>query len=511
MHLDLTIFHYHFLTGGVTSVVTRAIAAFRQHLEEVKKIRLVAGRTPADRSRLEALDVEITIYPWIDYLDPERSPNSGPESRKLAARLLEDFGSDNSVWWIHNYHLGKNPIFTEALLQILKSDSRQKMIFQIHDFPECGRYQNLAFLNQMLTLPPYPISPKVHYTVLTDRDRKILLKAGIPSALVSVLENPVAPYFPSPREKQKLKGRLAAAFKDRNFTFHPEHPLFFYPVRAIRRKNVFEAALIARLLDRQVNLMVTLPGTSRLEAPYSTLVEKGYRNGIIRGIWNIGADLEQVGLQFEDLIGASDLLLSSSIQEGFGYLFINALQWGLPLAARDLDILTGMKELFSDYPVFFYENILCPLPIGERQKLLSSYEQKVRGLQGVLPAEEIARLKKEFHSLFEQELIDFSYLPAELQLRLLSGLESEQARSHFRRVNKNLIVRIQALLHAQAPNKEREVEDRFGHKRYAFTFKRILNALLNPGKLNHAVDPEKIQPEIIKHFARKEHLRLLYD
>ena len=53
--------------------------------------------------------------------------------------LQERFGGDNAVWWVHNYHLGKNPLFTEALLRLAADPRGPRLVLQPHDFPEAGQ------------------------------------------------------------------------------------------------------------------------------------------------------------------------------------------------------------------------------------------------------------------------------------------------------------------------------------------------------------------------------------
>ncbi|MBA7670724.1 hypothetical protein ES703_78871 [subsurface metagenome] len=479
----------------------------------IERICLVAGRATDSLDLPENLQVEKKIFAPIDYLAPEQALSLEPaeEGRKLAGKLLEGFGSKRSIWWVHNYHLGKNPIFTEALLQIIRSGFSQKMILQIHDFPECGRYQNLKLLQRILTQAPYPVHPDVHYAVLNSRDLNILLKAGIPSARVSLLENPIEINAPAEKEKAVLKAGPAAAYLRSLPSFNPQAPLIFYPVRAIRRKNVLEAALIAKLLGESVNLMVTLPGISAPERSYSDLVAKGYLSGLIKGLWRIGTELDGKDFSFEDLAGASDLVLSSSIQEGFGYLFINALQWRLPLLARDLDILAGLRDLFEEYPAHFYSRILCPLKPISRKKISKAYHRKISNLKGTLARQELHRLEADLDELLKQELLDFSYLPPALQYSLLENLESKWINAPLKEANKDLLNTARELLCAPAPDKTQDLEQRFGYGSYARSFESIAQKLLSPQPEQCSADPVDIQQQIIKQFAEIEYLRLLYD
>ena len=510
--MDLVVFHYHFDPGGVTSVVARAVRAFRMHLKrEINTIRLVSGRPtaafPAD------LDCSCLIWPELDYLDPD-ALNGKPAvadaraaAGRLAKRLLQRFGGEDTLWWIHNHHLGKNPVFTQALLEIAAGTSNQRMLLQIHDFPERGRFQNLRFLRSVLTTSPYPLSPGVRYAVINANDRGVLLSAGVPEERVALLENPLAPYQAAAGDRLSMRRSLAASRA--SFSCRPSAPLLLYPIRAIRRKNVLEAALLTRLLGEANNLGVTLPGISKPERDYSDLVSRAYTDGHVHGLWNIGTLLPEMGLGFHDLIAAADMVLSTSVQEGFGYLFVNTLQWGLPLAARDLETLAGLKDLFEGYPAFFYDKLVCPLDESRRGRLCELYRRKLNRLSDLLPAGRLTALEAEFSSLFGGEDVDFSYLPPDLQGEVLATLGRKKALGRLREANLQTIREIRGLFRTPAPDRRAEVEERFGYLSYARRFWQLCRSW--PGISADTVTATAVQDAVLADCVRRESFRALYD
>ena len=513
--IDLKIFHYHFLTGGVYTVVRQALKAFHAHLPEIRSIELVAGRIP-ERIRISRYNDKWTVVPEIDYRDPGKGDKkeTAEEAGKLARQLLESFGSDDSLWWVHNYHLGKNAVFTQALLQIIYSGQPQRIILQIHDFPECGRFQNLRHLLNTLSLDPYPVSPWVRYAVLNQRDRNILIQAGVPAQSVFLLENPV---FQDRVHEQRnsLRETLKRLFGKSFPHYEPQAPLLLYPIRTIRRKNALEAVLLCLLLEASANILITLPGVSAAEKPYSDVVEKIFADGLCPGLWGIGTALERENLSFEDLVAGSDLVLSTSVQEGFGYLFINSLLWSLPLAARDLDILDGLKGLFAEYPACFYDRIL--VPFAEGPSLRNAYRRKILSLSDLLPEEEEQRLLNSTETLVQDDLVDFSYLPVAEQDRFLRELAGGEKAGICRRENRSTLSQIGALLSSSTAHGGRksgwrnelrfEVQQRFGAAAYAEGFRSLTASFGTSGG-----DPGgSIQEAVLKAFLKIEHLRLLYD
>jgi hypothetical protein len=519
--IDLKIFHYHFLTGGVGTVVQQALKAFHAHLPEIRSIELAAGRIPEGmRHAISRYNGKWTVVPEIDYRDQGKGNKSetAEEADKLAQQLLDSFGSDDSIWWVHNFHLGKNAVFTQALLQIIYSGRPQRIILQIHDFPECGRFQNLRYLLNTLTLDPYPLSPWVRYAVLNQRDRNILIQAGIPAQAVFLLENPV---FQDrvPKQRNSVRETLKRVFGKSFPHFDPQSPLLLYPIRTIRRKNAVEAVLLCLLLESPANILITLPGISAAERSYSAVVEKIFADGLCPGLWGIGTDLERVNLSFEDLVAGSDLVLSTSVQEGFGYLFINSMLWSLPLVARDLDVLQGLKGLFAEYPAYFYDRIL--VPFAEGTSLRNAYRSKILSLSDLLPGEEKQHLLRSAETLLQDGLVDFSYLPVREQDRFLREHTFGEKLDICRRENGRTLSELHTLLsttHGESSwsdNRQNEVRRRFEAATYAEGF-RSITASFGTGPAPSA-EPGgggtggNIQETVLKAFLKIEHLRLLYD
>ncbi len=196
---------------------------------------------------------EIDCLPEIDYASVR------PSTQGLADLLLARFGRNDAVWWIHNYHLGKNPLLTEVVLRLAGLPDGPRLVLQPHDFPEAGRYANLAALERVVTLPLYPSGPRVRYALINRRDLGLLKGAGMPESRLFLLENPVGPSADQTEWGDDRRAIRSLLFPDAN----PLHQTLLYPVRSIRRKNVLEAAMLLHLVDLPLRLIITLPGVSR--------------------------------------------------------------------------------------------------------------------------------------------------------------------------------------------------------------------------------------------------------
>ncbi|HTP57516.1 MAG TPA: glycosyltransferase family 1 protein, partial [Spirochaetia bacterium] len=208
--MELVIFHYHLLPGGVTTVIRQGVQSLRAHSRRVSRIRVVAGRVPSGFPI--GRDAEVLCAPDIDYLSPPLLSRMLWKKRveRLTGMLMERFGGRNAVWWVHNYHLGKNPVFTDAVLKVAGMPDGPRLILQPHDFPEAGRSTNLRLLDRFVSRPLYPVGPRVRYALINRRDMDLLRKAGVPADLVFLLENPVSPpgRLAHAEDKPTLRSRL---------------------------------------------------------------------------------------------------------------------------------------------------------------------------------------------------------------------------------------------------------------------------------------------------------------
>jgi hypothetical protein len=515
---DLVIFHYHFLPGGVSSVAQAAVRALRRYGAGFGRITMAGAAFPEAGFPGANAELDCQVCPELGYLErrdlgPAAVASAG---RALAESLLQRFGSEDAVWWVHNHHLGRNPVFTQAILDVARS-GRQRLILQIHDFPECGRYANLARLRRTLTAPPYPVGPSVRYALINRRDRAVLQEAGVPEGHLFLLENPLEP--------GSGQGSAAPAEVKRALGLPAElRPLLLYPVRCIRRKNVLEAALLCRLCAEPADLAVTLPGVSAAERGYSRKVRKAFARGWAPGVFGAGPMLEAQELRLEDLLGASDLILSTSVLEGFGYLFLQSLAWGRPLLARDLDVLDGMRDLFAGQPAGFYGEVRAPVGAGARRRLLAAYRGKLRRLVAarILSPEVTEALAGRLESVCGGSAVEFSYLPAEAQLDLLrrAGREARLA-AELRELNRGPLGTLERLLAERRESRDaagpdaRELtarlEERFGPARFAASFAAICRSFGGePGAGVSAPDEAAIWDRVIRRFATVENVRLLH-
>ncbi len=517
--LDLIIFHYHMLPGGVTDVVKHSLSAF-SGMKNIGSLKVVCGRSAnleTIRNHMERLKtggavpaMNLEVLPQLDYTSEQETL---PEPDELKKTLLKRYSSPDAVWLVHNYHLGKNWVFTSALNSIA-CEGKQRIIYQIHDYPECARYGNLKILRDHITGSLYPDSPSLRYCVINVRDYRIMRNAGMDEDRIHLLENPV-PAGDNPAEQQvdrnHLKQKLSACLPE-NGRFHPDGELWLYPVRSIRRKNVLEGGFLCALLEKPVNLILTLPGVSPQEKVYSDLCEKAWHRGLVSGFWGTGTLPEEAGISYREMISGSDLIFSSSVQEGFGYMYLNALLWKKPLIARYLDIMEGFIGLLKRGSSCFYDSLSVPADAELKKETETAYLERLEELASLLPREQAKRLKDELSDLLREETLEFSYLSPSSQYSLLEKSADSGFKRECRQLNVTLLKEINDLPRRPEGGLEGQLYEKYGEEAYRKAFTTIMESFeANFATLNNKKrDISALDKALENRFSRLEFLRLLY-
>ncbi|MFW5729843.1 MAG: hypothetical protein ACOCYG_09280 [Spirochaetota bacterium] len=531
--MHLVVFHYHLRPGGVTGVVRDAVTVLLEK-GTIERVTLVSGT----EENLDSLQEQVTgavpeldrdrlrvaVHPELRYAADIAGFDAAAATARLKGVLADHYLFPDAVWWVHNHHLGKNPAVTQAFVEVLAAHPTQRCLLEIHDFPEAGRYANLSYLTAHISVDPYPVLPNVHYAVLNHRDASVLRDAGIPAEHVSVLQNPVRSM---PTDAADDRPRLSAAtLAERYSGVDPEGALLLYPVRCIRRKNVLEAATLARLLEertgRPMNLLVTLPGLSDQERRYSRMIEDAYARGIIPGAFGLGEELDALGVSFIDLMTNVDLVLSTSVQEGFGYAFFEGLASGVPLLARYLDVLAGTEELFDRFHTEFYRRLEVPFTSPSlsdiRPYLRSRYDEQLETVKPHLPAEAVEALEAQVAELLSGYTIDFSYLMPQMQYTVVADLRDATFRGDLAELNRELVAPAAALFTRRNSGGNLAVQAQYGGAAFRTAFTTAVDALNrrsaggpSGGRFPRPENrPTGTQARILRRFATVEYLRLLY-
>ena len=338
--------HYHLRSGGVTRVLQQEAVEFSER--GIPFVTLSAG--PASSAPGEHREI-----PWLDYA------SNSPYSEKDLLAAVQDLPRP-LIWHIHNPTLGCHPEMAAMVHRLALAQER--LLLHIHDFAEDGRPENRQRLSQG---PPwFPIGARIHYVVLTRRDRDVLCRAGLSESQVTILGNPITPH-PLP-----LRIRT--------------NPRVLYPTRAITRKNIGEILLLAALAPAGTTFATTLgPGSSRHQEDYRhwQMIAEELALPIE---WAI-AETGNPPPTLEDCIAEATHLITTSKQEGFGMAFLESIAWQKPLIGRAIPhIEEHLSEAGIAHP-FLYEGIFvdgidfAKQPTAEQTRILQHARSQPESVQ----------------------------------------------------------------------------------------------------------------------------------
>jgi hypothetical protein len=128
------------------------------------------------------------------------------------------------------------------------------------------------------------------------------------------------------------------------------------PCRLLRRKNIAEALLLTRWLRPEAWLVTTGGVTSREEQNYAERLREAAR--VHR--WPLRLALlhqrEARAPSLDELLGASEAILLTSLLEGFGLPYLEAAAAGVPLIARELpNIAPDLRQAGLRFPQSYRE------------------------------------------------------------------------------------------------------------------------------------------------------------
>jgi len=433
--MHIAIVHYHLNRGGVTQVIAnhlRALAAAAPDRGEPVRITVLFGGRqdgwPQQLvSQLAGLDVQLCGVPGLDYdLGATARPEKLAEDLKVA---LSNTGipRQQTVIHVHNHALGKNMSLPGAL-RILAEDG-YALLLQIHDFAEDFRPDNYQRLVTAITptdsdaLPShlYPQAGHIHYAVLNQRDFEVLLQSGTDRSQVHLLPNPISEFGPLPpwdEARTKLEDRFGVPRNRR---------LLLCPVRGIRRKNVGEVLLWSAIVHPGDWVGLTLAPINPTErTSYDRW--KGLAGQLqLPCVFGLG---EAGGLSLTENLAGADLILTTSVAEGFGMAFAETWLAGCPLVGRDLPEITAD---FARAGIRFdglCSRLSVPLSwVGEadfRGSFVACYRRVLSMYNRSEPA--ASQMHAALDALIVDGTVDFAGLSPRLQQRVIRLIREEAGR-----------------------------------------------------------------------------------
>jgi len=380
--MRIAFLHYHLRPGGVTSVIKSQISTINDVCETV-----ALTSQPPDRD----IGTEIITVPLLAY---ESELGGKSDAEELADSIEEAVGKKwpggCDILHVHNPTLGKNRKLTGAL-NILNRRGYH-LFLQIHDFAEDGRphiYSEEEYVHN------------AHYGVINSRDYKILRKAGLKKEGVHLLENKVTPF---------------------NIDSLSNNGLILYPVRAIRRKNIGEAILLSLFLDKDQTIGITLPPNS----PDDYNIYKEWKKFIKTQNINVRLDVA-LKTNFIELVRNAKYMITTSINEGFGFTFLE------PWTASKMVFGRSLPHVCNDFANkgvkmdHLYSSFDIPIECFDVNGFFKEWEKMVllyaNGFNHRISKKKI---ENGFEWIIKNDRIDFKYLSEDFQSEAILKIMSSQ-------------------------------------------------------------------------------------
>ena len=226
--------------------------------------------------------------------------------------------------------------------------------------------------------------------------------------------------------------------------------------------------------------------------PYAEAVKDLFRRHNHAAVVGFGHELVGSAFGFDDLLLSSDVVVTTSLLEGFGFTFLEGANWGIPLVGRNL------YELTSDFAAAgfpgdsLYEQFLVPVDRGTRKKMITKgqrFSQK-QGLLLGLNNFTIDRFGDQVKAIFSDDAVDFGFLELNQQLGLIDYLLENGFVQELRSLNPAA-----AEPAIYPPDFNERVEEQFGLQAHATKLTAAIEALF--GQTFEKADRKKISNNLL--------------
>jgi FMN phosphatase YigB (HAD superfamily) len=435
--VKLAILHHHFEPGGVTQVVRGHLIGLADlpAAERPRAIALLHGGRSSGLHRADLEEMRATIpiteltLPGLDYdrvlMASGMSDAAAPD--RLAAEIDKAlrgvaFDPDQTVLHVHNPALGKNARLPETLRRLGRRGWR--LLMQIHDFAEDLRPNNWrALVNASgkqnaadLATWLYPQSPTVHYATLVRRDRDFLAGRSIDPRRLYVIPNPIIPAAEGQKTREEARREI-----DRTLGIDPASRYLLYPVRGIQRKNLGEILLLSLLCRDPTTFSITLAPKTPLERHSWTRWQHWARDLDLSVNFGSGST---DGISLETNRAAADSMVSTSVAEGFGMVFLESWLADRAIVGRDLP---GVTKDFETAGLCFdnlYHQI--SIPLDSRHLRAARHQRQLAWERTWMSIPPDLRPACEALPCVDDDKIDFGDLTPDWQCRVIHRLKYDR-------------------------------------------------------------------------------------
>ena len=322
--------HFHLRPGGVSTVIKGYVEAFHQCQTSEARSYVISGSQDVetlDYAQAQLIYIEECGYQIFTSKDQFITLRNNI-FQKIDSQFTAMAGKKILVV-AHNLTLAKNPALSSAVrLLALKWSSPEIRFFSvIHDFSEEGRADlmvqiiNLESLGVNIRNDLYCIDAPVHCVTPNLNAYNLLCDSKIP---VTLLLNPISNTNNTlvSCDRINLLNGLKNIAAQIGIDLDTEKKIFYYPVRLISRKNIFEA-IVLTCIAGDATLLTGPGGEGTADKLRFEVIQNFIKKNKLSVLLNAGNAVAKVLTAVTDpvsqLLSVCDMAISSSIAEGFGY------------------------------------------------------------------------------------------------------------------------------------------------------------------------------------------------
>lgn len=362
-----------------------------QHHPQIDLVVLACGEPPERtwlakfRASLTNVPVRCAVDPALRYLSEQSAQAETVKCRvqRFFTNLFRGTSATECVVWAHNQGLGRNPFLSHALAR-LAAAGRIRLVQHHHDWWFDNRWQRWPEMRQagFITLRQVaeallPAAPTVHHIAINRADATVLARYF--PAQTAWLPNPVQPSNPPSAQA------VRAAQRWLHDKIGANAPVWLMPCRLLRRKNIAEALLLTRWLRPEAWLVTTGGVSSEDELVYATRLNAAARQFGWRLRLGVLGKAKKSNPPMPTLLAASEVVLLTSLQEGFGLPFLEAVAAGRPLIARAISNIVPDLVMFGFRFPYMYEELLIDPALFNWQAELARQNRLFRAWRAQLP------------------------------------------------------------------------------------------------------------------------------
>ncbi len=383
--MKLVIVHYHLRPGGIRRIIELATPHLIREFNGAIDGVVVACGEANDREwnkyfqgQLAGTPVEFLVEPAFNYFS-EQKRSANKITGQIRAALGEIFSGapDGAVLvWAHNLGIGRNLLLTRELTRA-SEQLKIPLIAHHHDWwfdnrwfrwseaRRCG-FRSLRAVARAI----FPPAPNARHAAINQKDARIL-RRHFPQGtawLPNLADR--APALPAVRVRA-AKDWLSRKLAD-------DAPVWLMPCRLLRRKNIAEALLLTRWLRPEAWLVTTGGVSSTDEHAYANGLAAAARRAGWRLRLGILNGLESGKPGVSELLAASEAVLLTSIQEGFGLPSLEATAARRPFIGRAIpNVAPDLVRFGFRFPQCYDELLVDPRLFGWQSEL--QRQQKLFG------------------------------------------------------------------------------------------------------------------------------------